>query len=43
MILMEQPLDDSHGQPVQLLLPELQRDSARVLLYYLYKDILPKW
>lgn len=43
MIVMEMPTDDSSGQLVQILLPELQRDAARALLYYLYRDVLPPW
>ena len=38
MILMESPTDStSMMQPVQLLLPELQRDATKALLYYLYR------
>lgn len=37
MIVMESPTDDSSGQLVQILLPELQRDAARALVYYLYR------
>lgn len=37
MIVMESPTDNSSGQLVQILLPELQRDAARALVYYLYR------
>lgn len=37
MIIMESPTDDSTGQLVQILLPELQRDAARALMHYLYR------
>jgi hypothetical protein len=39
IIIMESPTDDSSGQMVQILLPELQRDGARALLHYLYRYI----
>ena len=29
--------------PTQLLLPELQKDAAKALIYYLYRDRLPRW
>ncbi len=37
MVVMESPTDGSPGQLVQILLPELQRDAARALVYYLYR------
>lgn len=42
MILMETPTTDSNSsQPiVQILLPELQRDAMKALLYYLYRYVL---
>ena len=29
--------------PTQLLLPELQKDAAKALIFYLYRDRLPRW
>jgi len=44
MIFMESPTTgDDPNQLVQILLPELQRDAARALLHYLYRDVLPPW
>eukprot|EP01038_Epipyxis_sp_PR26KG_P006372 gene6372-8776_t len=48
MIIMETPTDLSsgHGSPqpvIQILLPELTREAARALIYFLYRDNLPDW
>lgn len=51
MILMETPQDgdglvDFPTSPdtlTQILLPELHRDTARVLAYFLYRDTLPRY
>ena len=44
MIIMETPTDETALMyPIQILLPELQNDSARAFLFYLYRDVLPKW
>lgn len=40
MIIMESPTDDSTGQLVQILLPELQRDAARALMHFLYRSYI---
>lgn len=48
MILMETPtVSDPHGTApdvlTQILLPELHKDAARVLCYFLYRDSLPRY
>lgn len=46
MILLETPTDGemtSSDSLTQILLPELHKDTARVLCYFLYTDTLPKY
>jgi hypothetical protein len=43
MILLETPSDNDLATPTQILLPELQKDTARALLHYLYTDMVPNW
>ena len=44
MIAMEVPTDKTGwAQPLQLLLPELKSDAARALLFFIYRDGLPRW
>jgi hypothetical protein len=44
MIMMEFTTNENYfNLPVQILLPELQKDSARAFLYFLYRDFLPSW
>lgn len=40
LLLDENPMDDGQA-PTQLLLPELRYDTAKVLLQYIYTDVLP--
>lgn len=41
LILMESPTDPMDRSIAQILLPELQKDSARALMFFLYRDFLP--
>jgi alpha-tubulin suppressor-like RCC1 family protein len=44
LIIMEGSVEaEDGGSLVQLLLPELNRDAARALFYFLYRDNLPMW
>lgn len=48
MIVMESPTDGGstaaeRQQPIQILLPELSKDAARALIYFLYCDCIPDW
>ncbi len=54
MIIMEAPIEVEAGSGsdgatssstslVQILLPELNRDAARALFFFLYRDALPVW
>ena len=41
LIEAELPSDGDNSQPVQILLPQVQPDSAKALLHFLYTDVLP--
>lgn len=43
MIILESSSDPLDDQMVQLLLPELTKDSGRAFHYFLYHDDLPAW